>query len=238
MTGVVAVLKIELHAHTSDDPVDDVPYSTCQLIDRAAELGYHALAVTLHDRQLDLRARASYAADRGITLIPGIERTIEGRHVLLLNFSPATESVNTFDDLARLKSREDGLIVAPHPFFPIGASLRDMMDTYARLFDAVECNAMFTTAVNFNRRALRWARRHGKPVVGNGDVHRLRQLGSTYSLVDSEPTADAICAAIKKGRVELRQTPLSVLSAATIASQLLASGIRKGGLRQLAAGRS
>ena len=232
------MLKIELHAHTSEDPVDDVPYSTCQLIDRAAQLGYHALAITLHDRQLDLRPFASFAADRGITLIPGIERTIEGRHVLLLNFSPATESVNTFDDLARLKSREDGLVVAPHPFFPIGVALGDMMDTYARLFDAVEYNAMFTAALNFNRRALRWARWHGKPLVGCGDVHRLRQLGSTYSLVDSEPTVEAICAAIKKGRVEVRKTPLSILSAATLAGQLLASGIRKGGLRQLAAGHS
>ena len=54
-----------------------------------------------------------YAAERGITLIPGIERTIEGRHVLLLNFSAATESVHSFDDLARLKSRESGLVVAP-----------------------------------------------------------------------------------------------------------------------------
>ena len=35
---------------------------------------------------------------------------------------------------------------------------------------------------------------------------------------------------------EVRKQPLSVLSAATIASQLLASGIRKGGLRQLAVG--
>ena len=55
--------------------------------------------------------------------------------------------------------------MAPHPFFPIGASLRDKMHAYARLFDAVEYNAMFTTALNFNRRALRWARWHGKPLV-------------------------------------------------------------------------
>lgn len=232
------MLKIELHAHTADDPIDEIPYSTCQLIDRAAQLGYHALAITLHDRQLDVRPFARHATERGITLIPGIERTIEGRHVLLLNFSPATESVHTFDDLARLKSREDGLVVAPHAFFPIGPSLREMMDTHARLFDAVEYNAMFTAAVNFNRRALRWARLHGKPLVGNGDIHRLRQLGSTYSLVDSEPTADAICAAIKKGRVEVRKQPLSVLSAATIASQLLTSGIRKVGIRQALAGHS
>ena len=51
-------------------------------------------------------------------------------------------------------------------------------------------------------------------MVGNGDVHRLRQLGSTYSLVDAEPTADAICAAIRDCRVDVCAQPLSVASAA------------------------
>jgi predicted metal-dependent phosphoesterase TrpH len=220
------VLKVELHSHTSDDPVDQIPHSTYQLIDRAAELHYHALAITLHDRQLDVGPFAAYAADRGITLIPGIERTIEGRHVLLLNFSPATEQVHSFEDLARLKSREDGLVVAPHPFYPLGASLRGMMGQYGHMFDAVECNAMFTRLLNFNQPAARWAQAHGKPMVGNGDVHRLRQLGSTYSLVDAEPTPDAICAAIRAGRVRVEARPLSVAAAATIMSQLLTVDLR------------
>jgi hypothetical protein len=38
---------------------------------------------------------------------------------------------------------------------------------------------MFTASLNFNYPAEQWARRHGKPMVGNGDVHRLRQLGTT-----------------------------------------------------------
>ncbi len=50
------MLKVELHSHTSDDPHDRIPYSAEQLIDRAAALGYDALAITLHDKQLDLRA--------------------------------------------------------------------------------------------------------------------------------------------------------------------------------------
>ena len=132
------MLKVELHAHTSDDPVDDIPHSTSQLIDRAAELGYHALAITLHDRQLDVRPFASYAADRGVTLIAGIERTIEGRHVLLLNFSSATESVHSYDDLAQLKSRERGVVVAPHPFYPVGFSLREKIDPNPDLLDSLE----------------------------------------------------------------------------------------------------
>src|SRR5438132_1025045 len=106
------MLKVDLHTHTSDDPSDRISYSTFDLIDRAAELQFDAIAVTLHDCQLDPSPYRDYAAARGIVLIPGIERTIEGRHVLLLNFSRAAESVSSFADLARLKERERGLVVA------------------------------------------------------------------------------------------------------------------------------
>jgi hypothetical protein len=112
------------------------------------------------------------------------------------------------------------------------------MQRYADLFDAVEYNAMFTPLVNFNRRAQRWARVHGKPMVGNGDVHRLRQLGSTYSLVEAEPNADAICRAIRECRVETSARPLSTLEAGTIAGQMLLGGGWWGRLRQAPAGNS
>jgi hypothetical protein len=202
------MLKVELHAHTADDPIDRIPHTASELIDRAAALGYDALAITLHEAQFDIRQLAPYAAERGIVLIPGIEQTIEGRHVLLLNFRSGTEDVRTFDDLAMLKRRMPGLVVAPHPYFPATCALRGKIEQHAALFDAVERNAMFTATVDFNRRAERWAVRHGKPIVGNGDVHRLRQLGSTYSLVDADRDADAICAAIAAGRVEVRAMPL------------------------------
>lgn len=219
------MLKVELHTHTADDPVDNIPHSTRQLIERAAALGYHALAVTLHDRQLDLRPSASYAAERGIVLIPGIERTIEGSHVLLLNFSRRAEDVVTFDDLARLKAQEAGLVVAPHPFFPVRTSLRAKLDVHGHLFDAVEWNAMFTLSLNFNLAAERWARTHGKPMVGNGDVHRLRQLGTTFSLVEADANPDAICAAIRDGHVRVDARPLSWAAAATTVGQMLAGDL-------------
>src|SRR5213083_2065944 len=117
------MLKVELHAHTADDPVDRIPHTAGELIDRAAELGYGALAITLHEHQLDVAPLVPYAAERGVTLIPGVERTIEGRHVLLLNFRRGAEDVRTFEDLARLKSRQPGLVVAPHAFFPSSVCL-------------------------------------------------------------------------------------------------------------------
>ena len=217
------MLKVDLHIHTADDPSDRISYSTFDLIDRAAELHFDAVAITLHDRQLDPSPYRAYAASRGITLIPGIERTIEGRHVLLLNYSHASESVDSFADLARLKQRERGLVIAPHPFFPAGSALRGCLTKHADLFDAVEWNAMFTPRVNFNAFAERWARRHRKPMVGNGDVHRLEQLGTTYSLVDAEPDADAICEAVSAGRVQVVATPHSIFTAARIMAALVAS---------------
>lgn len=219
------MLKADLHIHTSDDPIDPIPYTTFELIDRAAQLGYDALAITLHDRQLETAPFVEYAASRGIVLVPGIERSIEGRHVLLLNFSRATESVRSLEDLAELRRSEKGLVIAPHPFFPAGSALRGWMHTHHALFDAVEWNAMFTPRINFNVAARRWAQKHRKPMVGNGDVHRLEMLGSTYSLVDAEPTADSICDAIANGRVRLVARPLSLVNAGRIMADLYLTGL-------------
>lgn len=206
------MLKVDLHLHTGDDPVDQLPHSAASLIDRAAELGFDALAITLHERQFTDPALRVYAGERGITLIPGLERTIEGRHVLLLNFPvAAAESARSFDDVAWLKARHGGLVVAPHPYFPARSCLRGALDAHADLFDAVEWSYFWTRGVNFNAPAARWARAHGKPVVGNSDLHDLRQLGRTYSIVDAPADAAAICEAIRAGRVTLQTEPVPVL---------------------------
>jgi predicted metal-dependent phosphoesterase TrpH len=232
------VLKVELHSHTDNDRWDLIPYTTEALIERSAACGYDALAITLHNRQLDLTPYIGYARELGLTLIPGSERTIEGKHVLLLNFGPGVDDVHSFDDLARLKRRQRGLVVAPHPFFPMGNCLQHAcMDRHADLFDAVEYNGMFTAAINFNRPAERWARAHGKPMVGNGDIHRLTQLDTTWSLIDAEPHPDAICEAIRAGKVRVKARPHSAMTAAQIMASLFAADIRRDVFREVPAGR-
>jgi predicted metal-dependent phosphoesterase TrpH len=220
------MLKTDLHIHTGDDPVDFIPYSTVSLIDRAADLGYQALAITLHERQLDVARFRDYARERGIVLVAGVERTIQGKHVLLLNFPARADQIDTFEQLAALKACSDGLVIAPHPFFPAPSCLHSLLDRHAALFDAIELNYFYTKHLDFNRRAARWARAHGKPVVANTDVHRLRQLGPTYSLVDSEPDPAAVCAAIRAGRVEIRTEPIPVTVAAEHFVRLTLSRLR------------
>jgi predicted metal-dependent phosphoesterase TrpH len=229
------VLKTELHTHTDQDPKDRIPHSTTALIDRAAELGYQALAVTLHDRYFDPEPFRAYARERGLVLLPGIERTIARRHVLLINFGPDCASVRTFDDIAGLRARTPGLIVAPHTFYPTPSSMGRRVDSHAALIDAVEVNAMYTRQIDFNRRALAWARTNGKPLVGNTDLHRLDQLGTTYSLVDADPDPDAICEAIRAGRVELRTEPLALTRVGWTLARMAVGGA-VGRLRKLARG--
>ncbi len=221
------MLKVELHTHTADDPSDYIPHSAPELIDRAAALGYHALAITLHDKQLEVDPLRAYAADRGVVLIPGVERTIDGCHVLLLNFpeDARAETIDTFEGIGRLKSDvPTGLVVAPHPFFPLSCCLRHRLDRYANLFDAVEHSTLYSRLVNFNTAAERWAREHRKPMVGNADVHRLAQLGHTYSLVDAPAEPDAICAAIRDGAVTVESKPLGTVQLGLILAKLFPSG--------------
>ena len=221
------MLKVDFHTHTADDPHDVIPHSTFDLIDRAAVLDYDALAITLHDRQLDVRPFASYAKERGVVLIPGMERTIRGKHVLLINFHEPVEQVQNFDQLLAVKKRSGGLVIAPHPFYPARCCLHTVLDDYPTLFDAIEINAFYTSTVDFNRPARRWAARQAKPLVGNGDIHQLRQLGSTYSLVESEPDADAICSAVAAGRVAMRTRPHSWPACAQIFGAMLLGDVQR-----------
>ena len=208
MVDLQSVLKTDLHLHTSEDPADVILHDSYALIDRAVELGLDAIAITLHDRQLADGRVVDYARERGICVLPGVERTIERRHVLLINFAHGTDDVRSFEDLRRLKRRSDGLVIAPHPFFPDATCLRSKIEAHADLFDAVEWSYFWTRGLNFNARAARWAADRGKPVVGNSDLHDLRQLGRTCSLVSAERDPDAICAAIRDGRVSVQTSPV------------------------------
>ncbi len=223
----MSLIKAELHAHTADDPMDRIPYGPEALIARAAEHGYGALAITLHDHVYDPAPLSAFARERGVVLIPGLERTIEGRHVLLLNFPPEAIAVRSLDDVVRLKAATGGLVIAPHPFYPIPSSLgAERLEAYRDLWDAIEVSALYVRGFDFSTPAIRWARSHGKPLVGNGDIHHLEQLNHTWSEIDARPEVHAICEAIRAGHVRVRTAPLGHVQAARIFAKMFVGGIR------------
>jgi predicted metal-dependent phosphoesterase TrpH len=220
------MIKVELHAHIKGDPSDRIFHTGFQLIDRAAQLGYGALAITLHNRWTDPAPLADYAAGRGITMLSGIERNIGRKHLLVINGPKDAERLRTFADVLTFKAQTGALVVAPHPFYPIGSAMGRLLDEMPTLADAIEINSVYVRGINFNRKAVEWAARNGKPIVGNTDLHLLMQLGTTYSLVDCDDrTPDAICNAIRSGRVQVVTNALSWPRAAFMFAGMVIGGL-------------
>lgn len=67
-------IKLDLHIHTLDDPKDRLDYTAHQLLERACQLGFGALAITLHDKVFDRTEVFADAAKMGIVLIPSTLR--------------------------------------------------------------------------------------------------------------------------------------------------------------------
>src|SRR5881392_132976 len=101
-----AWLKVDLHIHTLDDPKDVLDYSAHQLLERAKQLGFGALAITLHDSVFDRAEVFADAAAMGILLIPAAEMRLEGADIILLNVTAAEiAQLKSFDDVRQLRAR-------------------------------------------------------------------------------------------------------------------------------------
>ncbi len=211
-------LKADLHLHTREGE-GFIGYDARALIDRAARAGFQVLSITNHDIITFSADLQCYARERGLLLIPGVEATIEGKHVLLYNIDVPPARIRTFADLRRLR-RPEWLVVAAHPFFPGPVCLRQRLLEELDLFDAVEFSHFYTRGINFNRLAVRLAREIGLPLLGTSDSHLLPQLGTTYSLIEGEPTVPSVLAAIRKGDVRVVSRPLTPVEWVAIGARL------------------
>ena len=65
-------LKVDFHTHTAEDPFENINYNAFELIDRASQKGFDALAITNHNTVTYSKELARYAETKGVLLIPGI----------------------------------------------------------------------------------------------------------------------------------------------------------------------
>jgi predicted metal-dependent phosphoesterase TrpH len=207
------MIKIDLHMHTGEDPKDGIAYPATTLIDKAAALGFAAIAITLHRQVLEDPRVFDYARDKGVLLIPAVEWTIHGRDVLLYNITQRdAETLHSFDDLRAYRQRrgDDLLVVAPHPHYPVGHSLGKELQRNLDVFDAIEHAQIHLPWYNPNQSAVALARQHKIPVIANSDSHALWMFGRHYTWADAEPTIPSIFRAIREGRVEIVSPPVTV----------------------------
>ena len=213
-------IKLDLHIHTLDDPRDVIDYSAHQLLERAKELGFGVLAITLHDAVFDRAEVFADAAAMGILLIPAAEVRLEGADIILLNVTAAeVAGLKTFDDVRQLRSRR-GLSVftiAPHPFYVLGGSIGPRLFDEIDCFDAIELCHFHKGPLNPNRRAAKVAARFGKPLIATSDAHQLHAFGRHYTSMPRprELTIENIFCTLRNSPLRLTSPSASIVDLAS-----------------------
>ena len=211
---MLARLRADLHVHTREaEPW--IAYGARDVIVRAAGAGYRVLSITNHDTLTYSADLASFARDHDVLLIPGVEATVEGRHVLVYNADVEADKLRTFADLRRYRTPE-WLVAAPHPLFPASYCLREKLWQQIDLFDAIEFSHFYTPRIDFNRPAVKLAAALGLPLLGTSDSHLDEQFGTTFSLIEADLSMESVLAAVKQGRLGVVSRPLTPIRCLSI----------------------
>ena len=209
------MIKVDFHHHINTDPLDShyVKYPIQDLICSAKASGLDAIAITCHESvPYDFKFAFDYAKSRDLLLLHGMEATVDGKHLLLINFDEYPKGVCSLSDVRYAKeSSRKPLVISPHPFYPVGIAGADLLIDGADIIDAVEFSGLYTSMTPiFNKRALNFAKSASIPVVGNTDTHFLWQLGRTYTeLPISSLSTDNILDSVASGIGTLKTSPLS-----------------------------
>lgn len=217
------MLKADLHIHTGEDHYDKIKYSSKELINHAAKLGFEVLAITNHHKIHYNKVLDDYAKKKGILLIPSVETHINGKEVLLLNVKKLGR-VKDFSDLERLR-KENVVVIAPHAFYPRFSCLGKELLRNIRHFDGIEYCHFYLPFLNFNKKAVKVAKKYNKTLVGTSDMHTLFQMGHTYSLIDCDKNIDSVLEAIRKGKVQLKTRMLPMTDFLRVSLFIILSGV-------------
>ncbi len=214
-------IKIDLHIHTLDDPKDVLDYSAHQLLERAKQLGFGVLAITLHDAVFDRAEVFADAAAMGILLIPAAEVRLQGADIILLNVTAAeVAALKSFDDARQLRARRGSSVFtfAPHPFYVLGGSIGERLLQEIDCFDAIELCHFHKGLFDLNRRAVKVAAQFNKPLLATSDAHQLHAFGRHYTSIPrpSELTIEKVFAALRSGPRQVVSRSASIIDLASM----------------------
>lgn len=213
-------LKSDFHLHCQGDPIDYfINYSDMDLTNHLYRKGYKVFSITNHEQVKSRPHIESFAKKKGMVYIEGSELTVEGCHVLILNPPSWIRGTPSFDDCYKAKE-EGSVFIAPHPYYPFAKGLHHKLEEHIKLFDGVEFCHAYTKLLSFNRPAVKIAKKYDLPLFGNSDAHFLWQIGTNYTLLESELNKESILESIRQKRTKLKTTPLSTIKLARIVWEL------------------
>lgn len=192
------LIRADLHNHTYYSP--DSILSPKQAAERVRRLGLDCVAITDHDTVrggLALREIAD-----GFQVIVGEEvRSADGEILGLFLETDIPRGLTARETMARIKE-QGGIVGLPHPFDSLRSGLdQAVMEELIGEIDFIEAlNSRIVFGVH-NKRALEFARRHGKPVSAASDAHCARELGRSYVEMPPFTGRDDFLASLRQGRL-------------------------------------
>lgn len=201
-------VRVDLHTHTHRS-FDCLTAPSAYLaalrrrgVDRAFVTDHNALDVAL---EMQVRAPGVIFAGEEI-------RTREGFDLIGLLLKEEIPKGTPAREAAERIRDQGGVVYLPHPFDgPRSGSGEIGSAAIADLVDVVEVHNARCFLPSMNRRALEWARTHGKLMGAGSDAHTAGEIGNGLVEVPPfEPTRESLLAALADGAIvgTTRASPL------------------------------
>ncbi|MEM3760772.1 MAG: PHP domain-containing protein [Candidatus Bathyarchaeia archaeon] len=185
-------LKIDLHVHTNYSY--DSVIKPEEVVFYAKKRGLDGVAITDHDKT---ECALKMAKETNFLIIPGIEVSSLGGHVLALNIQePIPKGLSVDETVDRIHSL-GGIAVACHPTSLFKGSLGENISSK---FDAVEVINASAFPFNYSvKHSRKIASRLGIAQIGGSDAHYGPEVGCAYTLVNAESEVEEIIKSITNG---------------------------------------
>jgi len=177
--------------------------------------GLDGFAITDHDTLL---GALKLIQKSKLIVIPGIEISALGGHVLALNITTFIPPKLGLSETVQRIHEAGGIAVAAHPT-SVYKSARSRQITSYDAIEVINSAAIpFSFSTYLNRKL---ATRLNLPQTAGSDSHYAPEIGAAYTIIEADPDVDEIIQAIKRGatlplgkpipwRVRLRRGALSL----------------------------
>ncbi|WGI18081.1 PHP domain-containing protein [Methanonatronarchaeum sp. AMET-Sl] len=178
----VLKLKVDPHVHSEDSFDGKEPVEL--IIEQAADIDIDVIVITDHNKIDNSLKGCELAEDiEDLMVIPGIEISTRHGHLLGIGIDKRIPSGLPINETVRRIREEGGVAIIPHPFQKSRHGVRKKNIDEC---DAIETlNAWFFTGIQ-NKRARKFAEKHGYTKIGASDAHSLGTIGKCYTEITFE----------------------------------------------------
>ncbi len=193
------LLKTVFHVHT--DHSDDSNNTVEHLLECAHRWEIDCLTITDHDTIEGARAVAA-AAGPNLRVIIGEEISTREGHLIGLFLHEHVGPGRSARETAKAIRQQGGLVVVPHPFISMfSCGLRRAVHGLVDLIDAVEIANAQNLSPFPDRKARRFAARHGLPGLAGADSHHRNSLRASYQWLPEFDGPESFLAAVRQAEL-------------------------------------